>query len=317
MGDTVYTSLKSRVEAGLLYLEKNCNSEEGFQNTKIGDSRDNLNTAFHPLENFTTITALDLLGGLFSDDTKANILQFLLPILGHGLYSSRSMYKFEKLTPDDIELTGIFMSTLLRDGVLENNQQMLDVARLLILNTNDRGIMQVYLPPRGFRTERIDAGSCCHAMRLLYILGLDGEADITENYVWKHLESREYLKGTRYYFIPETFLLYLACAVSYSPRAKVKFQDLIYDEVKSRLCSTKLPLDISMRILTLDAIGFLHREDIKHEISKEKFTLEAMQRDEGQFPDDSLYKKGRSDVYFGGPVISTIMAVAALNCFSN
>jgi len=309
-------SVEKRVRSGLLYLQNNCDTDNAFQNDKIGAERNILTKTYHPPENFTSIIALDFLGNLLDEDSKARILKLLTPKFGHGLYGTKNMYKMEKLIPDDIELTGLIMWTFLRDGIIQDNQQLLDVARLLILNVNADGVMETYFPPRGFRTGRIDAPICCSSIRLLYTMGLDGEAINTENYLFNLLKNKGYLNGSRYYFSPDTFPLYLARAVRCSTRAKDRFIEIIYDSVKERLCSTKFPVDISMRILTLDALGLLQKEGIKDKVNKERATLESLQEENGAFQADCLYKKGRSDTYFGGNTISTILSVAALNCFA-
>lgn len=186
------------------------------------------------------------------------------------------------------------------------------VSKKILDNVNEAGIIQVYFPPRGERKNRIDATICASAMRLLYQAGLDADAKTTEDYMYQTLESKSYLEGTWFYPLPDAFLYYLAKAIVLSPRALDRFHSLLVENLQERLGTTSHPLDLAMRILTVTTLGLVANDAILEKMNEEKLKLESLQKQDGSWPKDALYKAGRSDTYFGGKEISTAFSVSAL-----
>ena len=307
-----FQALSLKVCRGLEFLNNACNEKSGFQNTCIGESRSDLVEKDHPEEIFSSLMALDLLSTCLSKETLKTLYRFVSPT---HLYTAVNFNKYEELIPDDVEDTSLAHYVLYRDGFIQKNDPILHACRLIILNTNKDGVIQLYFPPRGFRDNRFDPSCISNAMRILYGAGYDREARITEDYLFKWLEEGQHLKEVRYYPSPDTFLYFLSRAVSLSSRAKERFADLIFENLKNRVGSTKYPMDLAMRILTFHNLGLLGRPDVVTLIEPEVTLLLSLQEESGSFPKDALFKKGRSNTFYGGTVISTIFGVAAARAY--
>jgi hypothetical protein len=255
--------------------------------------------------------ALDLLSPCLAETTLEVLYDFITPPVP---YTAVNFNKWEELIPDDVEDTSLVHFLLVRGGRLPAGGPLRNVARLVLLNVDTRGVIQLYFPPRGGRESRFDPSCISNAMRILYVTGLEGEAGRTEDALYDWLQARTHLTSFMYYPSPDTFLYFLSRAVALSPRAKERFGTLILSRLRERIGRSQFPVDLAMRILTLENLGVLGTEGGLVE-GEAQLLLSLQDREEGLWPKDALFKKGRSDTFYGGSHISTIFAVAALRAF--
>jgi hypothetical protein len=216
-----------------------------------------------------------------------------------------NFFKQRDLLPDDVDDTALGLISLLKNNCI-TKEECLFTSKLIISNTNDtivneqpkrEGIIQIYLHPRGRRENYIDLVVCANVINLLYKLDLENEARATENYLLKILENNDYFNGGWNYFSPDTILFFIYKA------NKDRFKDLLFKRVKERIGTTSHPLDLAMRVKICKDF------DINN---NELYKLKSLQNEDGSWSKDSLYRSGSSKLYFGGKVISTIFALAAL-----
>jgi hypothetical protein len=301
----------SPIKNGFSYLARVCSANFGFQ-SRISGSREILAATNPPIEVFSSAIILDLLSGT---QILPNVILTLKKFLvGQDEYGIFNFFENTGLLADDVDCTALCLRALLKEGSFDRGRAKI-IARLLISNINEEGIIQVYLPPRSEREGRVDAVVCANVMCLLYQLGLDSEAKKTEDFLYQTLENKAYLNGTLYYPSPDAFLYFLSRAISVSPAALRRFENLLAMRIRERFGATSRPLDLAMRILAADRINLLQIEEdqLLEIILPEKQKLEKLQRKEdGAWPKDALFKTGRMDIYFGSKALTTAFAVKAL-----
>lgn len=299
----------SPIENGLRFLESSCSVVSGFQ-SRIGHERTLSKSSLCPYaEVFSSALILDLLHGVSANPKLFSTLNnFLTDQSNEGKFNFFTQRSF---LPDDVDSTAFCTLALLRHANI-NMEKFRAVSKKILDNVNEEGIIQVYFPPQGERKNRIDATICASAMRLIYQAGLDADAKKTEDYMYQTLESKTYLAGTWFYPPPDVFLYYLSKAIILAPRALDRFYPLLVENLQERLGTTSHPLDLAMRILTVTTLELVANNAILEKVSEEKLMLESLQKQDGSWPKDALYKAGRSDTYFGGKEISTAFSVSAL-----
>ncbi|CAG8453735.1 6996_t:CDS:1 [Scutellospora calospora] len=325
---------KSPIENAVFFFEYT-GSILGFQSL-IGKSRKLLNPTHIPyLELYSTSIIVDLLKGTQIHPRLLNHLQKFLAkeckLENYKLFKEKgkiqdelsleyflsylcnlktyNFFGLKGIIQDDVNTTALCASVLF--GVLGENQ-VKAIAKQILQNVNEEGIIETYFPPRKGRENRIDPTVCASAMRLIYKVGYDKDAKKTENYLYYTLATKSYLEGSKYFPSPDTFLYYLYKAIILSKDALNKFGALLAVNVIDRLGTTNYPLDLAMRILIVEGLGLLKHEHMPEIINKEKQTLEKLQQKDGSWPIDALYKTGRSEIYFGSREISTAFSLKVL-----
>jgi len=308
------------IKNGLRFLEHSCSTISCFQ-SRIGEVRQLSKSRLCPyLEVYTSAIIHDLLY-----DTPVNpILLLSLEDFIKNQYDRPTFNYFTRdsrqVLPDDVDDTALCALALFRRGSI-NRETLEKIGNLILLNVNEDGIIQTYFPPRGERENRIDATICASAMRLLYQLRIDNDAKKTEDYMYQVLETKAYLQGAWFYNPPDAFLYYLSKAVVMSQQARKRFSNLLIENIRERLGSSDptqvYPLDLSMRILAITTLGEVADNELLMKVLEEKKKLISLQKPDGSWPKDSLYKAGRSEDYFGGKEISTAFAVSALQAMQN
>jgi len=308
---TTREELEDGIENGLTFLSSRTHETNGIQQTHLGPSRMELNRPNSlPPERFSSLLALLHLEGSVSEETsfKWHTCVGPLPTPTHpttNYFSTNASYKL----PDDIDATSL-MYLVNERHITQAHKNSL--ARVLLSNTTEDGILQTYVPPRG---THVSTDICVNAMcqTLLYKLELDKGSMPTEKDLLHHLSAKEYLKGSRYYPSPDTFLFYLSRAVAQSRRALLRFKPQLYSNIVSRLGSTRFPMDSAQRLLALHNVGELQAVRVRHLVAKEVQNLMKQQRDDGGWELDALFTTGKSPLIFlGSREMPTILAVAAL-----
>lgn len=306
---------QGHIAKGLNYLERTCRPITGFQNDCIGASRGDLQPRYFPEDVFTSLNALDLLGDVLSSRCKSILKNFVK--LEKSETGTLNFNKYAYVIPDDVEDTSLYHYVFLKDGTLENDKRLVDVARLIYLNTDKNGIIQLYYPPcEQRRRERLEAGCLSNTMRFLYFIGAAEEAEKTEDYLYDWLLSGKYLKGTRYYPSPDTFLFFCSKAVRENERARERFQPHLLQALRQRMGEEKFPLDLAFRIMALNNLDKFDCPEYSEDVKKMVDMLKNMQDETtGAWPKDALFKLGGSDNFLGGQVVATLFSVAALKQF--
>lgn len=306
-----YKKTRNPIKNGLQFLEHTCSVTSSFQ-SRIGNSRELANAVFCPyIEVYSSAILLDLLENL---PVNIKLLSFLKNFLIEQ-YDRETFNFFTQrgILPDDVDDTALCALALFRNTPIIDIESLKLISKRVIANVNEKGIIQVYFPPRGERENRIDPIVCANAMRLIYQAKLDTIANETEIYIYQVLESKSYLEGSWFYHSPDAFLYYLAKAVILSSRARKRFSRLLIKNIQERLGTTIYPLDLAMRILAIKTLGFSMDKQLFAKIDTEKHQLEYLQKNDGSWPKDALYKAGRSNIFFGSREISTAFAVSALH----
>ena len=295
---------------GLNFLMNQFSPVNGFQNSHFGKDRADLFENFCPAaERFTSAVALDLLSWDLDEDTKRNLADY---IMHKHMYGSLNFNRWESFIPDDVDTTALTHYVLLREGFLSNQEQMKDVIRLILLNTNKDGAIQTYLPPRGHRENRICPIVLSNCLRLVYSTGYAHEdAFESENYLWELLNTKDYIQEKHY--SSEDVCVYNASrAIVMNSRTNHRFRDLLVEHVIRRLNTTQFPIDIASRILASIELKLVHETEMELALGMEVENLLNLQNDDGSWPADCLFKTARDGYYFGGKEISTIFAAGAL-----
>ncbi|CAG8634281.1 4243_t:CDS:2, partial [Scutellospora calospora] len=298
------------IKNGFEYLERTCSLMSGFQ-SQIGKSRELVNSISNKhLEIYSSSIILDLLNETQTNPKLLYSLQIFL-VDDECNLESFNFFKQKGIIQDDVDATALCALALFGIEVL-GQKDIEAIAKRILRNTNEKGIIQTYFPPRGERENRIDPTVCASAIRLIYKVGYDEAAKETENYLYCTLATKSYLNGSKYFHSPDAFLYYLYKAIILSKFAFKKFGALLAANVIDRLGTTNYPLDLAMRILIVEGLGLLKHVHMPEIISKEKKSLEILQEEDGSWPKDALYKTGRSEIYFGGKEISTAFSIKAL-----
>lgn len=184
-----------------------------------------------------------------------------------------------------------------------------------------QNVIQVYLPPRGERENRLDPVVCANSLYFLselqnYCLKQypDQKVDYleraksTEDFLYSVLEKGAYLKGTRYYSSPTEFLFFLTNMASTSEALKQRFYPLLKNAVKQLIGVTSSPLDLAMRVICARSLG-VENED-------EKTKLLDLQECDGGWPIDTFFTDEWMGIGFGSRALTTSFSLNAVG-FSN
>ena len=152
------------------------------------------NSLVFPRELFTPIVVADLMEEIAEAiEFYQSLTDFLQEAHTNGIFY---FFNDPNLLPADVDCTAIGLSVLLASKKI-TLRKVAKVADIVLRNTNESGIMQVYLPPYGER-RRIDPIVCINCLDIVALADRSKEANITEEFVFEFLSSGNYRKGTRY-----------------------------------------------------------------------------------------------------------------------
>ena len=291
--------VKHRIIEAYRYIKSECKTALSFQSyASIYRTMKKCNPV--PAEIFTSLIVMDLLSEHKLDPSiKTHVLNYL-----QKQHSNGQFYFFEdhSLLPPDIDCISYGVPILFKSSKLSD----IHVHRLLdqiVKNTNEDGIIKVYFDPTNERPH-VDPFVCVNALYLFYFFGRDKEIQETENFVFEILKSKDYLKGSRYYPSPDSFLFFLTRVTKISESFKERFQFELRLAIKERIFTTEFPLDLAMRVLCC--------KRLKLPFEKEKKILSHLQRPTGKWPADAFFKTGKQKIYFGSSILSTAFSILAL-----
>lgn len=259
-----------------------------------------------PIEIFTTMFVLDL----DLKDLNVDMRQLLLSFIQKFRKGDRfNFFPKADLIPDDVDCTAIGFSTLKKYN-LSRNGSLINVANRIIENTNEEGVIQTYFPPRNTRENRLDPVVCANVLYFLWGTEYNEEelykkTEKTIDYIYTHLNTKAYLKGSRYYPSPDMFLFSVSRLIPLSQKFRMIFYMPLKQALKDRLNSTYCPLDLSFRILTSKKLQLQPNQE---EVER----LQQLQNKNGSWPLASFFKCGKKDVIFGSQELTTAFAIKAL-----
>lgn len=262
-----------------------------------------------PMETFSSMLVLDLLVDTEVDPgIIAHLVRYLAAHRRDGMFW---FFEDPTLVPPDVDSVAMGMSALARAGAVDpaaaTEAAILD---RVVSNCTADGIIQVYFPPRESREERVDPVVCANALGLLHLAGRGHEARPTEDFLYSVLESRAYLRGTRYYPTPEAFLYFLARAMGASEALRQRFLPLMRERVGEALAHPRgddePPLLTALRLIAANATGHDDPDDAR--------ALLERQHADGSWQAHPLGTTGESRMrlYFGSRPLTTAFALHAL-----
>lgn len=291
-------NIKKVVVRGWQYLESV--SENGFFPCYIAPNRNMEQRRLSPREPFSTILITDLLLKNHPNHklTRA-ALQYIENQCGQGQFT---FFEDPTIYPPDADTNALGYSVLVESGRVN-----LDIANK-VLDTilefrNKEGIVQVWLSEEK-KPNRVDHVVAINVLYFAHFLGRGSELAATEVYIFKVLESKEYLNGSRYYHSPDSFLYFLGRLTEKFPSLKQRFETLLHDAVQERIGKTEYPLDLAMRTALAQQLKINNEE--------EKQKLLQLQKQGGSWPIDSLFHYGAKPGYFGSEAITTAFSLKTL-----
>ncbi len=186
------------------------------------------------------------------------------------------------------------------------------------------GVVMVYWddglePPRGQKQDAAVAANVLYTLLLAEreagLYDVNGVIERTTRYVIDHLRSGAYLRGTRYYPSPDTFLWYMSCICRRFPSFAARSADDLWVAICTRSLDPQEPghpadpmsaLNLAQRLLAAQQIGAL--DDVRFLVPE----LVSLQGSNGAWPAGPYYSLGRRALYFGSEAVTTLFATRAL-----
>lgn len=291
------SSIEKVIERGWRFLENE--NQNGFFPSYISTNRDQASTQQSPREIFTSIMIADTLMKYRSDsELTKSILQYIERQSRQGLLT---FFEDRDLLPPDTDTNSLGYSIL-----FENRSVSSEVANKMfdkiLAHVDDNGIIQVWLSKD--RSNHLDHVVAINAVYFAYLLDRGEEVKRTEDWLFTILDSAQYLKGSRYYHSPDAFLYFFGRLIRF-PQLKEKLRVQLAQHLQKRIGKTEYPLDLAMRIILSNSLG------IRNELEKQK--LMRLQRQDGSWPTDALYREGKKPVFYGNKSVPTAFAIKALS----
>ena len=283
----------------LQYLEESFDPTFGFQ-SNIAPEGDFAKRMTSPPEIFSC-----LLVSQFLSDTGIEV-GFLkhIPRLIQKVTNTKGFLHFffdKKLLVADLDCTAVGYSLLIR--MKETPNTLHGVIDGMVQNVDDAGVMEVYLKPAGEHAGRIDECVLVNALHLLYSVGRESEAKLSEQAVFDFLENNAFLHGTRYYPSPDAFLYFLSRLVRDFPKTRPRFLNGLMEAFYERREHTSTFVDLALRTAALDNLNIRNMAYHRKVLSS--------QTPGGYWQASPFFKYGRKNLYFGGAPLSTGLGIRA------
>jgi hypothetical protein len=293
---------ESFIDRGYRYLRRQFDIDTCYQ-AILSRTADFSRPFEMPAEIFTSAKILDLLmASRLGWRMKRRIIEFLCENHQDGMFS---FFVDRELIPCDVDCTALALSVLMKANAV-SARFVHSAATEVFRNVDGRGIIQVYLPPRGEREDRVDPVPCANALYLAYLLNREHEAEPTEQYVINILRSGSFLDpATFYYYLsPDVFIYWMSRLLEFD-RFKARYRPLVETAWRARAGTSRDPLELAFGIIAGQRLGF--------EDADAKEALRAAQKENGAWPVSPFYKLGRSNVYAGSEELVTAFALKALD----
>ncbi|MCD6226741.1 MAG: hypothetical protein J7J93_03030, partial [Candidatus Aenigmarchaeota archaeon] len=253
-------------------------------------------------------SSLLILGTALKYKPFASITKKTLKYCQNYMRDGKISFFRDNSLPPDIDITSWALSTFIEMKKLDKDIAN-RIAEEILSNVNKDGILEVYFKSYRSVDNRIDHVAIANALYFLYLMGKKNKiTNINQKYIMKVLYSGRYLEGSHYYHSPDTFL-YMLARLNKFYYFQEKFGNIIKDHLIQRINATDWPLDISMRISSLNKFNILDLVEIKK--------ILKLQQNDGGWPIDSIYHYGSKVGYFGSRSISSAFAIEALIEFKN
>lgn len=301
MGITNYQKskfdLKKSIKNGWLFLETQNNN--GFYKCYIGLSHNLSESLLSPPETSYMLITEVLLKHHPENKLTKEAVNYLKQESKKGLFT---YFEDRNLYPPDSDVNSLGCSILFESGYISEKKAN-ELFSTLLSNTNSKGIVQVWITNED-RPRRIDHVVATNIIYLAYLLGRDREIEKSKNWVYKILENKAYLKGSRYYNSPDAFLFALSKVIYEFPLFDHKFREQLESVTKKRIKKVEYPIDLAMLIIVAKSLGI--------PAEKEQYKLLSMQEEDGSWPANALFRFGSEEKYFGSKALTTAYAIRAL-----
>jgi hypothetical protein len=287
--------IETAIKQGWQYLESV--SENGFFPCYISHDRDMKEGKLSPRESFSAILINEIL--LKDHPDKKLTRESLDYIERQSKQIQFTFFENPDIYPPDAETNALGYSALVESDRIKSDTAN-GVLDHLLRFRNKRGVVQVWLSDNR-KPNPIDNVVATNVLYFAHLLGRGDELIATEDYIFETLNSEEYLRGSRYYHSPDSFLYFVGRLINRFPALRPRFYDRLYSAVQKRVGKTESPLDLAMRISLL-------REPNQEEIIK----LLQLQTRGGSWPIDSLFHYGTKQGYFGSEAITTAFSLKSL-----
>jgi hypothetical protein len=279
------------INRGMSFLRKQ--SENGMFPCYISHEEQMDGIKISPPDVASSILVLSVIDRLPSSQLAKEVRAYVGKSDRDGLFSY-----FEYPYSADIDDSAVGIMVM---GRGEPKDEYATAVRKVIENTDSQGVIHVWLEPG--HDQNVDAVACVNALRLAYLYKLQKEVGPTVSYVVKHLESGQWLSGTRYYHLPEMFLYFLA-KLQAETGTLTKQRERMHKAVRDRLKDKSGPASLAMAITAGCLLGI--------EVETPSRELANLQQLDGSWAIQSLWHFGHQLGYFGSPSLSTVFAIEAL-----
>ncbi len=289
-------SIEKAIERGWQYLESE--HQEGCFFSSISLSRNMFDSQPSPCDVFSTILLLDtILKDELDNETTRRSLQYIEKQKQRGLFT---FFEDRKLYPLDTDTNALGYSVLLESGSISEHKANPVLDTILSYQDKD-GLVQVWLSRD--RPNQKDAVVGANAVYLAHLLGRSSEVAPTEKWLLHHLDSGDYLNGSRYYHSPDSFLYFMNRLTQFPGLAK-EMRNKLSTALQERIGKTEYPLDLAMRVSLAGALR------VPDELEKQR--LLGLQNKDGSWSADALFHYGSKQGYFGSKAITTAFFLKAL-----
>ncbi len=204
----------------------------------------------------------------------------------------------------DVDCTSVACAVLGKVGALSAPALHAGIESVLS-NTNDDGIIEVYIDPDTDRSGIVDPVVCANALYLISMYERDAEAVATKEFLYRTLARGDCVRGTRYYPSEDTFLCRLARLVCEFPDRYSEFRRLLVERLSQRMGASRYPLELAQRIICASRLSLPLADEVR--------LLVSLQAPDGSFPPDAYFRYGRRQVFFGSRVLTTAFCLRALD----
>ena len=289
--------IKNAIQKGWQYLDTQNNN--GFFKCYIGSSRNLSESYLSPPETSNILISEVLLKHHPKNKIAKETIKYLKKQSNNELFT---YFEDRKLYPPDSDVNAVGYSILFESG-LAKKEEANEVLSILLSNTNDKGIVQVWVTDDD-RPKHIDHVVTANIIYFAYLLGREKELEKSESWIYEIIKTNEYLNGSRYYNSPNAFLFALIRIINKFKSFDVKFKEQLYMSIKQSIGKEEYPIDIAMVVIVAKSLG------INSDIDQKK--LIDMQNDDGSWPADALFRFGSKEKYFGSKALTTAYAIRAL-----
>ena len=264
-------------EAGIRgFLEKHFSVRHCFQ-SYMSSSQSGVSIQAGKREIFTSLMILDLIGKRLDKERRIHLLKYILKYSNDGYFT---FYEDSALAPPRLECIALAFESLLHAQLIEKSLA-LTVLGDILENTDKRGCPFVHLDPDG-KPGEVDPVACALFLSFAYEQGVGMRVKSIEDYLWDWLKSEAYLRGTRVYPSPDTFLYFMTKAVVKEAILYKRFKALLNQAIKRRLEKKGGVVELAMRALFCRKWGI--------ECKQERLKLTEMKRADDSWPSQGWMK---------------------------